>query len=145
MKLSNLISVLLERLGDAHFPGDDYSDTAVKVGKLHHVDKPDVSDSSVSGPMQCIYWDTLGPMRSCSIQGFTYCSTALQTVWSKKGCTPTRNIVRCLHVHLKVMLGFMDILLLLTFLLSLRGSTLILLLFVLDMFLSLQCVGTMHL
>ena len=56
----------LKSLHNAHFPGDEYSDPVVKLGKMHHIDQPDVSDtdSSVSGPMPCIYWDMVGPMRS---------------------------------------------------------------------------------
>ncbi len=42
-------------LNDSHFPGNDYSDLAVKVpvklGKLHHVDIPESSSSSASRAM----------------------------------------------------------------------------------------------
>ena len=62
----------LEALHEAHFPGADYSDPAVKMGKMHHVDMPDTSTEGASRPMECIYWDTIGPMRTASAQGETH-------------------------------------------------------------------------
>ena len=52
----------LEDLNDPHFPGNDYSDPAVKLGKLHHADIPESSSSSASRAMGCMSWGTLGPM-----------------------------------------------------------------------------------
>ena len=62
----------LEALHEAHFPGADYSDPAVKMGKMHHVDMPDTSTGGASRSMECIYWDTIGPMRTASAQGETH-------------------------------------------------------------------------
>ena len=52
--------------------GIDYSDPAVKVGKLYHADKPQSSDHRLTRPLERISWDTLGPMQSKSNLGHTY-------------------------------------------------------------------------
>jgi hypothetical protein len=62
----------LEDLTDAHFPGNDYSDPAVKIGKLQHADKPESASSSALRPLDCISWDTLGPMHYKSHHGHSY-------------------------------------------------------------------------
>ena len=62
----------LEGLADSHFPGNHYSDDAVKVGKLHHVDLPPANGTRAARPMACIHWDTMGPTRSRSCQGCSY-------------------------------------------------------------------------
>ncbi len=49
----------LEDLNDSRFPGNGYSDPAVKLGKLHHVDIPESSSSIASRAMEYISWDTL--------------------------------------------------------------------------------------
>ena len=62
----------LDDLADSRFPGLDYADPAVKLGKLHHVDMPDSSLNRPSRPMECISWDTIGPMQSKSSTGHSY-------------------------------------------------------------------------
>ena len=62
----------LEDRRDSHFPGNQYSDSVVKEGKLHHTDQRDSSGHRGSRPMECIHWDTVGPMRSKSIKNQLY-------------------------------------------------------------------------
>ena len=62
----------LEDLTDSHFPGNDYSNPAVKVGKLHHVDQPASTGTRASRPMECICWDTFGDMKFPSTVGHKY-------------------------------------------------------------------------
>ena len=42
----------LEDLRDSHFPGNDYSDPAVKEGKFHHVDRPGSTGHRSSRPLE---------------------------------------------------------------------------------------------
>ncbi len=58
----------LEDLRESHYSGNQYSDSVVKEGKLHHTDQQDSSGHRGSRPMECIHWDTVGPMRSKSIK-----------------------------------------------------------------------------
>jgi len=62
----------LEDLTDSHFPGLDYSDPAVKLGKLHHADQPGLSAHRPARALELISWDTLGPMQSKSHLGYSY-------------------------------------------------------------------------
>ncbi len=62
----------LEDLNDFHFPGNDYSDPAVKLGKLHHVDITESTSSIASRAMECISWDIPGPMQSKSTLGHSF-------------------------------------------------------------------------
>ncbi len=59
----------LEDLRDSDFPGNQYSDSVVKEGSVHHdhTDQRDSSGHRGSRPMECIHWNTMGPMRSKSI------------------------------------------------------------------------------
>ena len=62
----------MEHLTFSHFPGASYSNPAGKVGKSHQVDAPGETGTRASRPMALIHWDTLGPTRSKSCQGFHY-------------------------------------------------------------------------
>jgi len=62
----------LDDLSDSHFPGNCYSDPAVKLGKLHHVDQAAPSLHRPSRAMECISWDTLGPMKLQSTSGHSF-------------------------------------------------------------------------
>jgi len=62
----------LEDLIDSHFPGVDYSDPAVKLGKLHHADQPGPSQHRPARALELISRETLGPMQSKSHLDYSY-------------------------------------------------------------------------
>ncbi len=60
----------LETLFNSHFPGDEideYAEPVAREAKLHHVDRPQPTGTQESRLMECIHWDTAGPMRTRSI------------------------------------------------------------------------------
>ncbi len=79
----------LEDLTDAHSPGNDYSDPAVKIGKLQHADKPESSSTSASRPLDCICWETLGAMHYKSHHGHSYATIFTCALQNIHGCTIT--------------------------------------------------------
>ena len=62
----------LEDLKDSFFPGSQYSDPVVKEAKMHHVDRKDSTGHRGSRPLECIHWDTAGPMRAKSFRNCLY-------------------------------------------------------------------------
>jgi hypothetical protein len=62
----------LEDLKDSHFPGESYSDPAVKESKMQHVPYPSSQGPRGTRPLEYVHWDTAGPMRVKSVRNALY-------------------------------------------------------------------------
>jgi hypothetical protein len=62
----------LESLRDSYFPGEHHTESVVREGKMHHIDRPQSTGTRGTRPMECIHWDTAGPMKTRSTRNSLY-------------------------------------------------------------------------
>ncbi len=62
----------LDALCDSQFPSEDYQESLVHDGKMHHVDRPQATGTKGTRPMECNHWDTAGPMKTTSVRNGLY-------------------------------------------------------------------------